>query len=472
MAFFEVVKQKWQDIGNLFKPIAGRGTGGYYPSPECHAKGADNYCTNPLQCDSAGQLMTRGPIMTDEESFRDDFPGTSLTSSLTGTLSFTNGSADVTGSGTLFTTELTRECYIKLNAHGEAAWARVFDVISDTELELEEAYSGADGSGASSKTFFPYITGTGGSFSVANSLLTIASGTTNGSKSHIWRLGDYCPMMLFLNISISQRIANQEFYFGFADNISTHGTRALVVFDGTDNTKVKLRTASGSASANVETTTATLPNGVTTANAQTYELTVTPLRVYLTVDGVKVAENKLHIPGPYGSLNQIAGWYNTGAPASSTNAVIDAWFFQNQDRVEIAEGFVGDKIPVRIEEDVHSIFGTLTTTSTGADQVICSYTVPTGKYLFVIGYLVSASNNTVRGAPVKVGKGALTETVSPGIVDGLVLRSFVLDIRSIQYEVFAVPRYLAAPGETVKIAVTPDAGTGTSWRATLDFVLR
>jgi len=472
MAFFELLKQKWQDIGDLFKPIAGRGTGGYYPSPGCHAEGADNYGTNPIQCDSAGQVMTRGPIMTDEESFREDFSGSSIYSALTGTLTFTNGSGDVTGSGTSFTTELDREDYIRLGADGETAWAKVMDVISDTELELEDVYQGTGGTGAAARTHFPTVTGTGGSFSVSNSILTIASGTTNTSQSYVWRYGDYGPMMLHVNGYLSQRIVNQEFYFGFVDDPSSHGVRALVVFDGTDNTKVKLRTASGSAAADTETTTASLPNGVTTANAQNYELTVTAASVHLTINGVKVAEHKLHIPSPYDELNQVSGWNNTGTPATSTNALLDTWFLQNQDRVEVAAGFPGDKIPVRIEEDVHSLYGTLTTTSTGADQVICSYVVPANRYLFIIGYFVSSGDTTIRGIPVKVGKGAMTETASPGTVDGLVLRAFLLAARTIHGELFSVPRYVAGPGETVKITVTPDGGTSTQWRAAMDFVLR
>lgn len=472
MAFFELLKQKWEDIGSLFKPIAGRGTGGYYPSPGCHAEGADNYGTNPIQCDSGGHLMTRGPVFTDEESFRNDFSGSSLNVSLTGTLYFTNGSDVVTGVGTSFKTELDREYYVKLNAHGETAWAKVMDVVSDTEIELEIDYIGATGNGASSKTLFPTVTGAGGSFSVSNSILTISSGTTLSSKSYVWRDGDYGPMMLYVSMSLSQRIANQEFYFGFVDNPANGNIRAVVVFDGTDNTKIKLKTSSGAASADVETTTVSLPNGVVTSSAQTYELTVTQTRVFLTVDGVKTAEHRLHIPGPYDELYQTAGWNNTGTPASSTNALLDAWFLQNQDRVEVAQSFVGDKIPVRIEEDIHVLFGTLTTTTANQDQVICSYVVPSGKYLFVVGYNISGADTNARGVPVKVGKGNMTETASPGVVDGLVLRSMLLNTRAVFSEAFAVPRYLAASGETVKITITPDSVTNSLWRASLDFVLR
>lgn len=471
MAFFELLKRKWQDIGDLFKPIAARGTGGYYPSPDCHAEGADNYMTSPVQTDSAGNLMTRGPVMTDEESFRDDFPGTSLFTSLTGSLTFQAGSNEVTGSGTSFLQELNRECYIKLDAHDNTHWVRVVDIIDDNHLELEEDYA-TSGSGASSKSFFVPVIGTGGSIAVASSNCTIASGTTSGAETRIERWGDYGPMMFFAMLSISQRIANQEFHCGFVDDPASPGARAEVVFDGTSNTQVKFRTASGSAASAIEESTVLLPNGVTTASIQTYEVTVTPSMCYLTVDGVEVASHRRHIPGPYDALVQHAGWYNTGVPGSSTNAVVDTWFLQNQDRVEISDEFRGTKIPVSIKEDSHYLSGTLATSATTPDQVIVQYTVPAGKYLFIVGWNAASYSSTINGRPVKLGKGALTETASPGALDGLVLRSIYLNNETTYTEEFLTPRYFAAGGETVKIAVTPDGATNTTWRASLDFVLR
>jgi hypothetical protein len=471
MAIPEQLVRLWDDLVDFFKPVGGRGTGGYYPAPDCHAEGAENYYASPLQLDASGQVMTRGPVMTDEESFREDFPGTSIATTLTGTVTFSTGSGDVTGSGTSFVTELDRESYIKLTADGNTAYRRVLDVIDDETLELEEPY-GTGGSGAAVESHFVSTIGTGGSISVANSICTIASGTTNGSETWMERWGDYQPMMFHAHASVSQRIANQEFHLGFVDSLVTRGGRAEVIFDGTLNTRVKFVTASSAAATDTETTTCTLPDGVTTAAAQTYEVTVTARACYLTVDGVKVASHRKHIPGPYVSLIQHAGWSNTGTPASSSSALIDVWFLQNQDRVEIANEFVGSRIPVRIEEDIHTLTGTLTTISTGTDMVICSYVVPSDKYLFVVGWTVASYSSTVNGRPVKVGKGALAESVSPGVVDSAVLRSIFLNQKQTYGEVYTVPRYLAAGGETVKITVTPDGVSSTVWRASLDYVLR
>lgn len=69
--------------------------------------------------------------------------------SLTGTLTFTNGSTAVTGSGTAFESELKVGYHIILDA--DVVWAEIASIESDTALTLTEAYTGTGGSGAGSK---------------------------------------------------------------------------------------------------------------------------------------------------------------------------------------------------------------------------------------------------------------------------------------------------------------------------------
>lgn len=71
--------------------------------------------------------------------------------SLTGTLTFTNGSATVTGSGTAFSTELEVGDYIILDA--DETWAEVLSIESDTSLTLTAVYAGTGGSGAGSEVW-------------------------------------------------------------------------------------------------------------------------------------------------------------------------------------------------------------------------------------------------------------------------------------------------------------------------------
>lgn len=71
------------------------------------------------------------------------------TTSITGTPTFTNGNPTVTGSGTLFTTELAVGDYIQLDADGVSV--KVDSITNNTSLELVENYMGTGGTGAGSK---------------------------------------------------------------------------------------------------------------------------------------------------------------------------------------------------------------------------------------------------------------------------------------------------------------------------------
>jgi hypothetical protein len=63
------------------------------------------------------------------------------TAQLTGTLTFTNGSTTVTGSGTAFTTELSVGDYIKSDDATEGKeWYKVTAITSDTELTIDHAF--------------------------------------------------------------------------------------------------------------------------------------------------------------------------------------------------------------------------------------------------------------------------------------------------------------------------------------------
>lgn len=77
------------------------------------------------------------------------FEGATLTSTLTGTLTFTNGSATVTGSGTAFTTELRLGDWIRLSTDVDttSGWRRVSAIASDTSLTLSAVYAATGGSG-------------------------------------------------------------------------------------------------------------------------------------------------------------------------------------------------------------------------------------------------------------------------------------------------------------------------------------
>jgi hypothetical protein len=449
-----------------------RATGGYVPAPDCYLEGGDNYGLNPIQSDSMGQLITRSVVYSDERSFRTDFPSTYFTT-ITGTSTFVNGSDQVVGIGTAFTTELNKDWYIKLSADGDDKYTPIADIIDDTHLTLGTLYSGSSTTGSVKKSRVILSVGTGGSISIANSLCSIASGTTSGSVSYIYRYADFGPLYMFSYAYLDQRRANQEFYLGLTDTLTFASAKsfAMIVFDGTDATVVKFKSSSDGEA--IQTTTVSLPNGLTTANTSSqYEISVVADCCVLSIDHVEIARHKLHIPKPYDGMFIYSGYKNTGTPAGTSTLNVDTILVANHNRVEIANSFAGSPISIKIDEDIHTINGKLTTTSQAADQIIISYVVPAGKFAFASGYNVSSYSTTVNGSPLKIGKGSLTESVAPGAMDSEVFRSIYLTAKTNSLEQFSCPRYLAAGGETIKVAVTPDGTGNTIWRASLDIILR
>lgn len=477
MAFFELLKTLAQAVGNQLKPVGGYSTDGFDPDPSGFqppiSGGASSAQMHVL--DSSGHLATRGPVMTDEGSFRDDFAGTTLTPALTGTLTFTNGSTTVTGVGTLFTTELTKAFYIRRSADGNSNLVRVALIVSDTELELESDYPGTTGAGAGVRSFWlPTVIGTG-AVAVASSNVTFTVGTPSGDAAEIVREVDYLPLIYSLGASISQRIVNQVTTFGFesADPIYP-GQRAVVVLDGTANTSIKFVTSSSAAAADTQTSTITLPGGMTTASVQQFSISLAARVATLTVNGIIVARHTDHLPYPYTVVSVVERLANTGVTASTTTLTTGEVHLSNQDAVQISNDFRADPVLVRIDEEVHYVSGSLTTTATTADQVVVSTVVPAGKTMYILGYSISPGVTGVDANPFKVGRTPVTEVVSPGAVDANVFRSgMIFDSTAGRSEDFSGnPRWIANAGQTVVVTVTPTAATSTIWRATIDYVLR
>ena len=310
-------------------------------SPDPH--NVTTFNLNALNQDSGGNLQIRGPILTDEGSLRDDFSGAALTTALTGTLNFTNGSTVVTGNGTLFTTQVGIGQYIKRTSDSETAYAQVTSVNSDVSLNIIP-YTGTTGAGvAGVVSNWATSTGAGASITVGSSLVNIISGTTSGSSVYITNDIDYLPISMNSNVSISQRIANQIGMLGFVD--SANNNAAVVQFSGTVNTTVSFITAFSSAASDIQTTAVTLPNGGNTSTAHTYTVDLGTDQATLSIDGVVVAINKLHLPGPYVHLSVQCGWLNSAAVTSSTMA-IDAILYQNLDRIEIKQDYSGEPIAI------------------------------------------------------------------------------------------------------------------------------
>ncbi len=322
-------------------------TGGFYPD-YFDAMFSNGYgVVNTTSQDSAGNLKTRGAVLTDEGSMRDDFAGSSLDETITGTATFTNGSVDVLGAGTLFLTEMSRLYNIRKGGDSSAVQQLVAAIVDDTHITLRYPYEGTSGSGTVVKSIFTYITGSGGSVAVSTSECVVSAGMSGSSTTAIHREVDYGPLILNSYFSISQRIADQETFVGFADADTVPTEYGLIVFDGTDNTKAYLRTG-GNAGDTETSTTFTLPNDLTTATKTWYRLELSGEAVTVYVDGVALATNRLHIPNFYTSLGLYAGITNTGVPASNTNLSIDTISVNNLNIVQVGGGAANQPLNVAL----------------------------------------------------------------------------------------------------------------------------
>lgn len=312
-------------------PIAAAG-GDYWPG----YTGPEDTANQPLHVDPSGALITRGAVTTDEGTFRVNFANTSLAVSI-GTV--TVSGTTVTGTGFL-TSDVHYKDYFKLDADGESAWMGVASVDSDTQLTLRATYTGGS-SGAASRALVRPVTGSGGAISVASGQATMTTGTTINAITRLVRYMDYAPLVYRARVSFSQRIANQSFRVGLTEAYTTADRWfARFLIDGTTNTTVKCESARNPtttpSAAETETTTVTIPNGLTTATMLDYRVEQLTESCRFYINGVLVAEHSRAIPSQHDEMEASIGCFNgASAPASTTTVVTDFITGKNHNKLEI-----------------------------------------------------------------------------------------------------------------------------------------
>jgi hypothetical protein len=315
-----------------------------YPDPSTYYDGT----RAELNQDVFGNLQTRGPVLTDEISFRVDFDadyytnGTNLFKALTGTIDWTNNATNITGIGTAFTTELLQGSYIKKQTDADTLWVQIDYVVNDTTLILATPYQGTTATATGYQAKFKQQTN-GGSATVSNSVLALTANNGNNNFAYIEKQGDYLPFNVEFKANVSQRVANQISFFGLQKNTGISDIKeALIVFDGTVNTQIKCRTRSSSAAADTEETTITLPNGATTATNQIYKIDISGNQVTFLVNDIVVAIHRTHIPGAYDDLKLTGRIYNTTGGTGNGTLSIDYIWFSNNNRIEISNSYRGE----------------------------------------------------------------------------------------------------------------------------------
>ena len=296
--------------------------------------GATNTAERSITVDDFGALVTRGAVLTDEGTFRCNFANTSLWVGI--------GSVTVSGNTVLGTGFLASDVhysdYFKIAADADSAAVQIASVDSDTQITLETTYGGST-SGTGNRALLQPFTGTGGSLSVASGALTITAGTTATSITGVKRFTDYGPLVFRARASVSQRIANQEIHIGLEEDAATTRWFARFLLDGTTNTTVKCETGrnpSGAPSASeTQTTTATLPNGATTATSRDYRVELLTESVRFYVDGVLLAEHSNTIPSQHDEMTSHVEVRNGTTPASSTTVTVDYITGKNHNKLEV-----------------------------------------------------------------------------------------------------------------------------------------
>lgn len=321
-------------------PVSGVGAEywpGYSGSPDTSAKN--------LNIDPSGALITRGAVTTDEGTFRVNFANTSLAVSIG---SVTVAGDTVTGSGFL-AADVNHKDYFKLDADGESAWMGIASVDSDTQITLRTTYTGGS-SGAASRALIRPVTGSGGSISVASGQCSMTTGTTANAVTRIVRDTDYAPQIGRAKVNISQRIANQTFRIGLSEAFTT-SDRWFARFSLSGTTATTVVCESGRnptttpSAAETETTTITLPFGLTTALNPDYRIEQLTESCRFYVNGVVVAEHTRSIPAQHDAMEFAVTCINGAvAPASTTTVTVDYATGKNHNKLEIGVMSDAEKI--------------------------------------------------------------------------------------------------------------------------------
>jgi hypothetical protein len=287
-----------------------------------------------LSMDSGGALVARSAVLTDEGTFRANFANASLAVAIG---SVTISGAVVTGAG-FAATDVHWKDYFKLDADAESAWVQIASIDSDTQLTLVASYVGG-ASGPASRALVRPITGTGGSITVASGQALIASGTTSGSVSGIYRAVDYGPLVFRERFSVSQRIANQSIRIGMVDGVgATPKWFARFKLEGAVNTTLVCesgRNPTGAPSASeTESTTITVPFGLTTAALLDYRIEQLTESIRFYINGVVLAEHSRSLPTAYDFMTAATVVQNTAA-VTTTTVTVDYLTVKNHNKLEV-----------------------------------------------------------------------------------------------------------------------------------------
>ena len=241
--------------------------------------------------------------------------------------------------------------------------------------------------------------GSGGSITVGSGVINLVSGTTTASETSITSVEWFTiPFRLSFQLTMSQRIANQEFYVevisvnattGVADGLHTAG----FIFDGTNANQAKYFTANGGQAALISAATAFNP----TTGTGVFEFEPFSDECWWhsgTLDASSGRTNSYRrhqqVPDPNASYKLRVRWLNGTTPASSTTSTLQ--FVACQDYAELtAEITAGRGIAVAGQSLGVAVTNAVDTELPAATALGDSTANPTAPH---VGSCVEAFNGT------------------------------------------------------------------------------
>lgn len=126
-------------------------------------------------------------------------------------------------------------------------------------------------------------------------------------------------------------------------------------------------------------------------------------------------------------------------------------------------------IPVIGSTDGVFVYTELTTTTTTANQVVATYTVPANKSFYLISYCWTKITNpgaypnpfSLQANGVNIRRTSVENTTAAGYGNWFIWA-----------ETFPFPIYVAAAAQVVRVTVTPSSTTSTIWGGSIMGVLR
>jgi hypothetical protein len=301
-----------------------------------------------MTLDDIGNLNTRSQVLTDEGGFRINFANTSTFASI-GSLTWTNGSTAVTGTGILLL-DVSYGDYVRLDSNGVQYLVMH---ITDTEITIATPYAGTNSTGASSRSkVMTNIVGDS-TLTITNGQALFTSGVNPSQVSYFTRLLDLPSMVNNFQLTLSQRIANASFYIGFSDNPDPTMAKvyAWLLFDGTTATTTKLQSARNPivvpTGGEIQSSNITIS---TTASATEFRIELLRDRAMAFQNDSLKGTNKVSLPSPSDELYLTVAWVNGATPpATTTTATID--FIQVANNNELAVSNISREAqPVRITD--------------------------------------------------------------------------------------------------------------------------